>query len=291
MSNQSQPASQQAQLAAQQDRIAELEREVASFRRLISNVPGMVYQFILRPDGSMDFTFVSEGAREIYGHEPDEIVSDFNLPFKMLHPDDVVTFSSSLKESAASLSAFRWEGRLTHHGKTHWIQAASRPNKQSDGSILWDGIVLDITHRKQSDAALARSHEQEETIRLQEEMLAQLSTPLIPLTGQIMVMPLIGRVDQARAERIQLSLLQGVAEKRVTTTILDITGVPAVDEQTAAMIVNAARAVKLLGAEVILTGVRAEVAQTLVSLRVDLSDIRTLGSLQAAIAHVMARPA
>lgn len=291
MSNQGQPALPQGHLAPQQDRIAELQREVATYRRLITNVPGMVYQFLLRPDGSMGFTFVSEGARAIYGYSPDEIVADFKLVFERIHPDDIASFSSSVKESAISGSAYRWEGRTLRDGKTLWMQAASRPHKQPDGSVLWDGIILDITQRKEAEAALAHSRRQEETIRLQEEMLAQLSTPLIPLTGQIMVMPLIGHVDQARAKRVLVSLLQGVEENHVTTTILDITGVPAIDAQTAAMIVDAAMAVKLLGAELILTGVRAEVAQTLVSLSVDLSGIRTLGSLQAAIAHVMARPA
>lgn len=267
--------------------IAQLESEVASYRRLIGNVPGMVYQFVLRPDGWMGFIFVSEGSREVYGCEPEQIMQDYRSAFEQVHPEDVVSFMRSVRHSAAHLTSYKWEGRLLRDGQTRWIQAASRPHRQADGSILWDGIILDITHRKEADAALAHSFRQEETIRLQREMLAQLSTPLIPLTGQIMVMPLIGSMDQNRADRILETLLHGVETNRATTAIIDITGIPTVDAHTAAMIAKAAKAVKLLGAEAILTGIRAEVAQALVGMGIDLLGIKTLSTLQAAISYVL----
>ena len=272
-------AEQPALLGTPEHRIAQLEGEVASYRRLIGNVPGMVYQFVLRLDGWMGFTFVSEGSREVYGREPHQIIQAYRSAFDQVHPEDGVTFRSSVRQSAASLTSYKWEGRLLRDGQTRWIQAASRPHRQAEGGILWDGIILDITHRKEADAALAHSFRQEETIRLQREMLSQLSTPLIPLTGQIMVMPLIGSMDQDRADRILESPLHGVERNGATTAIIDITGIPTVDAYTAAMIAKAAKAVKLLGAEVILTGIRAEVAQALVGLGVDFWGIKAVSPL------------
>lgn len=280
------PMNLQSQLDEQRRRILMLEAESARQRRLIGNVPGMVYQFLLRPDGWMGFVFVSEGSREVYGRESEEIVQDYRAAFDQVHAEDAASFMRSVRASAAALSPYKWEGRLQRDGKTRWIQAASRPHRQDDG-ILWDGIILDITQRKEADAALAHSFRQEETIRLQAELLQQLSVPLIPLTAGIVVMPLVGRVDELRAARILETLLHGLAHARASIVILDITGVPGIDAATASMLVQVSRAATLLGAELILTGIRPDVARSLVDQDVDLSSVRILGSLAAAIAAVL----
>lgn len=280
------PANVQTELASQRRRITDLEAEVAQQRRLIGNVPGMVYQFLLRPDGWMGFVFVSEGSREVYGREPEEIVQDYRAAFGQVHADDAASFLRSVRASAAELSPYKWEGRLQRDGRTRWIQAASRPHRHADG-ILWDGVILDITQRKEADAALAHSFRQEETIRLQAELLQQLSTPLIPLTAGIVVMPLVGRVDEPRAARILETLLTGLARARASIVILDVTGVPGIDATTARLFVKVAQAAALLGATLILTGIRPDVARTLVDQNVDLSSVRILGSLATAIAAVL----
>ncbi len=151
----------QAAATADQRRIAELEQEASRYRRLITNVPGMVYQFILRTDGSMGFTFVSDGSIEVYGREPEEIVRDYKVAFEQVAAVDTASFVRSVRQSAADLSAYKWEGRLYRNGGMRWIQAASRPHLQDDGSILWDGIILDITQRKEADAAVERGLRQE----------------------------------------------------------------------------------------------------------------------------------
>ena len=287
MATEPQHTDREAQIAAQQRRVAELELENVQYRGLIDAVPGMVYQFFLRPDGSMGFSFVSDGSREVYGHAPEEMVADFKSAFTQVHHEDVASFMRSVSESAATLNAYKWEGRLLRDGQIRWIQAASRPQCQADGVILWDGVILDITQRKEADAALARSFRQEETIRLQEELLAQLSTPLIPLTAQIMVMPLIGHVEGTRGDRLLEALLESVVRSRASIILIDITGVPTVDAYVAGLLVKIARVLQLVGVEVILTGFSPAVAATLVGLDVDMTGIRTLGSLQSAIAAVM----
>lgn len=125
----------------------------------------------------------------------------------------------------------------------------------------------------------------EEIIRSQEAAIRELSTPLIPITESVLILPLIGSVDSRRAHHIFERILHGVAEFRAHTVIVDITGVAVVDTQVASVLLNAARAVQLLGAQVILTGIRPEVAQTLVGLGVNMRDIVTRGTLQAGIEY------
>ncbi|HEX5692664.1 MAG TPA: STAS domain-containing protein, partial [Roseiflexaceae bacterium] len=143
-------------------------------------------------------------------------------------------------------------------------------------------IFRDIAERKE------RERLQEVLIQTQAQMLADLSTPLIPISDQVVVMPLVGSIDVSRAQRVLETLLTGIVETRATTAILDITGVPLVDTQVADALLRAAQAVRLLGAQVVLTGIRAEIAQTLVGLGADLRSITTYATLQTAIAHALA---
>jgi rsbT co-antagonist protein RsbR len=146
--------------------------------------------------------------------------------------------------------------------------------------------IRDIT--KQKEAERERQQIQEEIIQAQAAALHELSTPLIPISDNVMVMPLIGSIDTQRAEQVVETLLEGISSHRVAVAILDITGVPVVDTQVANTLIHAAQAVKLLGARVILTGIRPEVAQTLVGLGADLSSITTYASLQRGIASAAA---
>jgi rsbT co-antagonist protein RsbR len=100
-------------------------------------------------------------------------------------------------------------------------------------------------------------------------------------------MPLIGSLDSARAQQVMDTLLEGVARLHARVAILDITGVQVVDTQVANALIGTARAVRLLGAQVVLTGISPAMAQTLVQLGVELNDIRTLGSLQSGIAYAL----
>jgi len=150
-------------------------------------------------------------------------------------------------------------------------------------------MLVDMTERKRAEAALRQSIVLEETIQAQNAVLAELSTPLIPISDQIMAMPLIGSVDSRRAQQVIETLLQGIATSGAQIAILDITGVPVVDTQVADALIRAAQAVKLLGAQVVLTGIRPEVAQTLVGLGTDLRGIVTRSSLQSGIAYATTR--
>jgi anti-anti-sigma regulatory factor len=121
-------------------------------------------------------------------------------------------------------------------------------------------------------------------MRAQEELLAELSTPLIPLTREIVLMPIIGAVDAKRARRMIDALLRGLEETRSPVAIIDITGVSVVDEHVANTLLQSAQAARLLGTNVILTGIRAGVARSLVRLGVNLSGVNTRKTLQEGIA-------
>lgn len=148
-------------------------------------------------------------------------------------------------------------------------------------------ITRDLTEQKRQEAE--RIALQQQVIDAQRDTLRELSTPLIPITDTVVIMPLIGAIDSQRAQMIMEALLEGVASHRAELAILDITGVAVVDTQVAQALVSTAQAVKLLGAQVMLTGIQPQIAQTLVHLGVDLRGIATQGSLQAGIAAALGR--
>lgn len=137
---------------------------------------------------------------------------------------------------------------------------------------------------------LAHERAQAEAAReaLKEE-LYRLKTPLIPITSRIMVMPLIGTINAERAQLIMESALYGVSENRAAVVILDVTGVKALDGGVAGMVLNIASALRLLGAQAVITGIRPAVAREIVSLNQNLGDLVTRATLESGIAYAMGR--
>jgi anti-anti-sigma factor len=149
-------------------------------------------------------------------------------------------------------------------------------------------VSTDITSVRRAEQENRRL--QDEIIRVQEVSLRALSTPLLPIAEGVVVMPLIGNVDRTRAQRVLETLLDGIVAHAASSVILDVTGVPVVDTEVASALVKTAQAVKLLGAEVILTGIQPRIAQTLIAMGADLSNIVTEGTLQNGIARALKRP-
>lgn len=151
------------------------------------------------------------------------------------------------------------------------------------------GIATDITRQRRQE--LEKAELQQQIIDIQRNALSELSTPVLPLGDGVIAMPLVGTIDPERAQRIMQALLTGIGAHRSHTAILDITGVRSVDAQVAGALLQAARAARLLGTRVLLTGIRPEVAQALVDLDADWSGIETLGTLQHGVALALARSA
>ncbi|MGQ9628164.1 MAG: cache domain-containing protein [Anaerolineae bacterium] len=121
------------------------------------------------------------------------------------------------------------------------------------------------------------------------ETVHALSSPTIPLYEGIVVLPLVGHIDTARAQQIMEELLNGISYHKARVAILDITGVAVVDTKVAQHLLQAAQATRLLGCQVVLVGVRPEVAQTLVELGIDMADVVTCRNLQAGLEYALAK--
>ncbi|WP_174735205.1 RsbT co-antagonist protein RsbRA [Mesobacillus harenae] len=123
----------------------------------------------------------------------------------------------------------------------------------------------------------------ERTVSLQKIALQELSAPLIPVFDGITVMPLVGTIDTERAKQIMENLLNGAAKHRSEVVLIDITGVPVVDTMVAHHIIQAADAVRLIGAKCMLVGIRPEIAQTIVNLGINLNQFTTKNTLKKGI--------
>lgn len=135
-----------------------LRQSEARFQKLAANLPGMIYQLLLRSDGSVNFPYISPACREMLGLNPVEILLDPTLVTDLIHAADRQNYYESLAVSARNLQPWRWEGRMVlPSGDVRWFQANSRPEAKDNGDILWDGLIIDITDRKQAEAALQES--------------------------------------------------------------------------------------------------------------------------------------
>ncbi len=124
-------------------------------RKIAAHVPGMVFQFELRPDGGMSFPYVSEGVREIYRLSPVELLEDAEVIFTVIHPDDHERVRASIQESAVTLERWTCEYRARFRdGTVEWLQGSAVPELQEDGTVRWSGFVTDITARKEAAQAL-----------------------------------------------------------------------------------------------------------------------------------------
>jgi rsbT co-antagonist protein RsbR len=123
----------------------------------------------------------------------------------------------------------------------------------------------------------------ERTIRRQQDSIRELSTPVLQVRERLLILPIIGVLDTQRAQQLTDQLLRGIRTHRAKVVVIDITGVPDVDETVANHLVRAVDASRLMGASVIITGLSSEIAQTLVTIGVDLGKMNTVGDLQGGI--------
>ncbi len=145
-------------------RTAQLRETEMRLSRLADNVPGMIYQFQLNPDGTMSFPYVSSGCEDIWEVESQEVYDDSALLFTMVYPEDLLKLKQAIAKSAQTLQNWATEWRIaTRSGEYKWLKGISKPRLQADNSILWDGCIVDITQRKQAEDALQKLNEELET--------------------------------------------------------------------------------------------------------------------------------
>ena len=164
--------------------------------------------------------------------------------------------------------------RMETQKGTMYVQSDKIPYRDLEGNVIGViGFTLDITGRKQA----------EERIQQQSREIMELSTPVMQVWQGVVVAPLIGSLDSQRTQQFMERLLDRIVETNSPVALVDIMGVPTVDTQTAQHLIETVAAVRLLGAQVVLTGVRPAIAQTLVHLGIDLSGIITRSSLSAGL--------
>lgn len=158
-------------------------------------------------------------------------------------------------------------------------------------------VDLERLTTQRTQAVIQRMYEQM-TVQLQESTadkqalraaVQELSTPIIPLYSGILVLPLVGRIDGGRAQDVTEQLLEAIAREQADIVLLDVTGISMLDTSVANHLMQTARAASLLGSQVILVGISAEIAQTLVHLNVDLGSLITLSDLQSGVEFALAQ--
>ena len=167
------------------------------------------------------------------------------------------------------------------------LQRELGDNGTALAGALWDGTVL-LDKLGLYTAELYQKGREEVIARQQQDML-ELSTPVVELWDGILALPLIGTLDSARTQIVMESLLQKIVETGASIAIIDITGVPTVDTLVAQHLLKTVAAARLMGAECIISGIRPQIAQTIVHLGVDLQGVTTKANLADALALALKR--
>lgn len=166
-----------------------------------------------------------------------------------------------------------------------------RQRIKDDPTALLDELWLVITLLDKLTLYTTELYQQsrEEIIQRQQEEMLELSTPVVELWDGILALPLIGTLDSARTQIVMENLLQRIVETGSTIAIIDITGVPTVDTLVAQHLLKTVAAARLMGADCIISGIRPQIAQTIVHLGVELHDVTTKATLAAAFTIALQR--
>ncbi len=141
-----------------EQRTAALNQAEGRLKKLTDNVPGMIYEFCLHPDGIMSFPYLSSGCGDIYEVNRSQALLNSELLFTITHPEDFPGLQHSIATSAKTFENWEYEYRITTtSGKTKWLKGIAKPELQSGGSIIWYGCVVDITKIKKTEKELKAS--------------------------------------------------------------------------------------------------------------------------------------
>lgn len=261
-----------------EQRLGRAERGLRTFEAIVESAPDGIS--LISPDGT--FSYANQSYRALTGLGEEMVKTTIFA----VHADPHATVAGALQEALAHGA---WQGRMsiTPRGGPELPCQVSIFRLPGEGE---EGRSLAVTARDMTpflEAERQRVELQQQVIEAQRAALRELSIPLVPLADGVIAMPLIGTLDAMRTQEVMERLLSGIVQQRVHTAILDLTGVRAVDAPVADGLLGIARAAKLLGARVILTGIGPEIAQTLVHLQSDLGGILIKGNLQAGIAHAL----
>jgi len=191
--------------------VVDLQGQKARYQLLAERLPDVVYQAQVWPDGRRTWPFVSPQFEAFYGVGPEVMEQDADYSLRKVHPDDMEGYLYSLAEAARRMGPMEWEGRsfTERPGELKWVRVRRSPTPQPDGSVLWDGVLEDITRLKQSEEALRLSEARaQQASRAKSAFLASMSHELrTPLSAIIGYSRLMSR-DAGRSEEDLLQLEQ-----------------------------------------------------------------------------------
>jgi rsbT co-antagonist protein RsbR len=217
----------------------------------------------------------SPAAERLKGYRASEIVGKH---FSIFYPREDVAGGKTERELevAGREGRFEDEGwRVRKDGSKFWANVVITALRDSGGELRGFGkVTRDLTERRVMEERMKR-----QTL----EILEMATVPVVQVWEGIIMVPLIGMLDSARTQQLMERLLQRLTETNSPVALIDITGVPAIDTQTAQHLIETIKAVRYIGADVVLTGVRPTIAQTLVHLGIDLSSATTRSSLKAGL--------
>ena len=213
----------------------------------------------------------SAAAERLKGYRADEIIGKHFSAFYT--PEDIANGKCERElELAARDGRFEDESwRLRKDGSRFWANVVITALRDDKGNLKGFGkVTRDLSERK---------HAEEKLKQQSRDILEMATVPVVQVWEGVLLVPLIGMLDSARTQQLMERLLQRLTETSAPVALLDITGVPTIDTQTAQHLIETIKAVRYIGADVVLTGVRPAIAQTLVHLGVDLSHVTTRSSL------------
>lgn len=278
------PAGSAAQIAVLKREIASLRQSEVLLQTVLESAPDAI---VVIDDGGL-MTLVNRQVSGLFGYAAAECIGQ---PVELLIPQAARGRHVGLRSAYAANAYARPMGQdmqlsgQRKDGSTFPVEISLSPI--TVGGALWVmSIIRDISERRRLEQS--RQDLQSQIIQAQQDLLHELSTPLFSIYDDVLLLPLVGRIDEERARQCIETLLRGINASHSRFAIIDITGVPAVDSHVAGMLVHAASAARLLGTQVILTGIRPEIALLLVEVGLSRQPIITHGSLRDGLAAALA---
>lgn len=232
--------------------------------------------YMLSPTGVVQTW--NNGAQAIKQYEASDVIGKNYSMFytKTDQEKNAPTFELEQASRAGKFEGSGW--RVRKDGTPVWVEIVIAPLRDKNGELKgFVKVARDATEKKKS----------EELIERQKKDLIELSTPVMHLWQGILALPIVGTLDSTRSQIVTERLLQGLTSSDCTVAIVDISGVPTVDTVVAQHLMKTVGAARLMGAECIISGIRPEIAQTMVHLGIDLSKVKTKSSMSRALEEAM----
>jgi rsbT co-antagonist protein RsbR len=253
----------------------ELERLRAGEAKYVTLLENLPHKIFMKNEDSVYISCNRNFARDL-GLAPDEIAGKTDFDF---FPAELAEkYRADDRAIVESGEAREIEETYIEGGQRRVVQTSKTPVKDGAGDVIGIlGIFSDITERKRM----------QETLTRQAREILEISTPVVQLWEGVLAIPLIGTLDSQRTQQITERLLNRIVETGSPVAIIDLTGVPPVDSPTGRHLIETLAAVRVLGTQTLLTGIRPEIAQTLVHLGIDLGGVVTRTSLSAGLRYAM----